>query len=70
MNETNERMDTMYHIYLKDRCVHHGLTEEEFRNTWNNMKGMVGLMKTEYTVEDLSYEELKYSRQATIDSSH
>ena len=70
MNETNERMDTMYHIYLKDRCVHHGLTEEEFRNTWNNMKGMVGLMKTEYTVEDLSYEELKYSRTATIDSSH
>ena len=70
MNETNERMDTMYHIYLKDRCVHHGLTEEEFRNTWNNMKGMVGLMKTEYTIEDLSYEELKYSRTATIDSSH
>ena len=70
MNETNERMDTMYHIYLKDRCVHHGLTEEEFRNTWSNMKGMVGLMKTEYTVEDLSYEELKYSREATIDSSH
>ena len=70
MNETNERMDTMYHIYLKDRCVHHGLTEEEFKNTWNNMKGMVGLMKTEYTIEDLSYEELKYSRTATIDSSH
>ena len=60
----------MYHIYLKDRCVHYGLTEEEFRNTWSNMKGMVGLMKTEYTIEDLSYEELKYSRTATIDSSH
>ena len=70
MNEKNERMDAMYHIYLKDRCVHYGLTEEEFRNTWSNMKGMVGLMKTEYTVEDLSYEELKYSRTATIDSSH
>ena len=70
MNETNERMDTMYHIYLKDRWVHYGLTEEEFRNTWSNMKGMVGLMKTEYTIEDLSYEELKYSRTATIDSSH
>ena len=70
MNEKNERMDMMYHIYLKDRCVHQGLTEEEFRNTWSNMKGMVGLMKTEYTIEDLSYEELKYSRTATIDSSH
>ena len=66
----NEVMGTMYHIYLKDKCLHYGLTEEEFSKAWETAKGMVALMKTEYTIEDLSYEELKYSRTATIDSSH
>ena len=60
----------MYHIYAKDVCLYSGLDKEEFERTWRDVKGMVGLMKTEYTVEDLSYEELKYSREATIDSSH
>jgi hypothetical protein len=27
-------------------------------------------MKTEYTIDDLSYEELNYSRNAMLDSSH
>ena len=62
--------ETMYHIYAKDVCLYSGLDKEEFERTWRDVKGMVGLMKTEYTVEDLSYEELKYSREATIDSSH
>jgi hypothetical protein len=62
--------ETMYHIYAKDVCLYSGLDRDEFERTWRDVKGMVGLMKTEYTVEDLSYEELKYSRQATIDSSH
>ena len=66
----NEVMGTMYHIYLKDKCLHYGLTEEEFSKAWETAKGMVALMKTEYTIEDLSYEELKYSRTVTIDSSH
>lgn len=62
--------ETMYHIYAKDVCLYSGLDREEFERTWRDVRGMVGLMKTEYTVEDLSYEELKYSKQATIDSSH
>ena len=62
--------ETMYHIYAKDVCLYSGLDKEEFERTWRDVKGMVGLMKTEYTVEDLSYEELKYSREAMIDSSH
>ena len=33
------------------------LSEEEFNNTWETLKGMVGLMKTDYELEDLSYEE-------------
>lgn len=62
--------DTMYHIYAKDRCIYYGLTEEEFKKSWETAKGMIGLMKTEYTIDDLSYEKLNYSRMATLDSSH
>jgi len=62
--------EKMYHIYAKDVCLYSGLDREEFEKTWNEVKGMVGLMKTEYTVEDLTYEELNYSRGAMIDSSH
>ena len=62
--------EKMYHIYAKDVCLYSGLDKEEFERTWNDVKGMVGLMKTEYSVEDLSYEELNYSREAIIDSSH
>jgi hypothetical protein len=62
--------DVMYHIYAKDVCLYSGLDKEEFEKTWSNVRGMVGLMKTEYTIDDLSYEELNYSRTAILDSSH
>tara|TARA_B100000085_G_scaffold9370_1_gene8230 strand:+ start:294 stop:500 length:207 start_codon:yes stop_codon:yes gene_type:complete len=62
--------EKMYHIYAKDVCLYSGLDKDEFERTWTEVKGMVGLMKTEYSVEDLSYEELNYSREAIIDSSH
>jgi len=51
-------MEKVYHIYAKDRCLFSSLKEEEFKNTWKQLNSMVGLMKTDYTSEDLSYEEL------------
>lgn len=51
-------MEKVYHIYAKDRCLFSSLKEEEFKNTWKQLNSMVGLMKTDYTAEDLSYEEL------------
>ena len=50
--------EKIYHIYAKERCIYHSLKEEEFKNTWKNLKGMVGIMKTDYEVNDLSYIEL------------
>ena len=67
---TETKYETMYHIYAQNVCLYSGLNKEEFEKTWNEIKGMVGLMKTEYTVEDLTYEELNYSRSTMIDSSH
>ena len=50
-------MEKVYHIYAKKECLYNNLSKEEFNNTWETLKGMVGLMKTDYTLEDLSFEE-------------
>jgi len=48
----------IYHIYAKDKCIFHSIQEEEFQVTWDTLNRMVGIMKTEYCINDLSYEEL------------
>ena len=50
--------DTLYHIYARDRCIYNCLNEEEFEETWEMLKVMVGLLKTDYTERDLSYIKL------------
>ena len=50
--------DKTYHIYLRDECIFASVKEEEFNITWSTLNGMVGLMKTDYELGDLSYEEL------------
>ena len=51
-------MEKVYHIYAKDKCIMHSIKEEEFSIAWETLTRMVGIMKTEYSVNDLSYEEL------------
>ena len=51
-------MEKVYHIYAKTECLYNNLNEEQFNHTWETLKGMVGLMKTDYNLEDLSYEEV------------
>ena len=51
-------MEKAYHIYAKQECLYNNLTEQQFNTTWETLKGMVGLMKTDYELEDLSYEEV------------
>ena len=50
-------MEKVYHIYAKEECIYNNLSVDEFNHTWETLKGMVGLMKTDYELEDLSYEE-------------
>ena len=63
-------MEKIYHIYAKDRCLFHSIKEDEFKATWNTLNNMVGLMKTDYNVEDLSYEELVINKDIILNSSH
>ena len=51
-------MEKVYHIYAKEECLYNNLNETQFNKTWNTLNGMVGLLHTDYTLEDLSYEEL------------
>ena len=62
--------EKVFHIYAKDRCLFHSIKEEDFNVTWNTLKGMIGLMKTDYTLEDLSYEEVTVNREAQNNSSY
>ena len=63
-------MEKIYHIYAKDRCLFHSIKEEEFGVTWKTLNNMVGLMKTDYKIEDLSYEELSVNKETILNSSH
>jgi hypothetical protein len=63
-------VEKIYHIYAKKNCLFHSLKEEEFYTTWNTLKTMVGLMKTDYNLEDLSYEELLINKVVIQESSH
>ena len=51
-------MEKIYHIYAKDRCLFHSLKKEEFEETWSTLKNMVGLMKTDYEMDDLNFTEI------------
>jgi hypothetical protein len=63
-------MEKIYHIYAKNTCLFHSIKEEEFSVTWNTLNNMIGLMKTDYTVKDLSYEELIINKDVILNSSH
>ena len=63
-------MQKIYHIYAKDRCLFHSIKEEEFQTTWNTINNMVGIMKTEYSTNDLSYEELVINKDIEFNASY
>jgi hypothetical protein len=62
--------EKIYHIYANDRCLFHSIKEEDFKTTWKTLNNMVGLMKTDYSVEDLTYEELTINKEIIQNSSY
>ena len=49
--------DTIYHIYAKTDA-YNCLNEEQFEDTWEMLKVMVGILKTDYT--ESTYHILNY----------
>ncbi len=50
--------DTSYHIYARDKVLYCNLPREDFEEKWQLLNVMVGLIKTDYTEDDLSYIKL------------
>jgi len=63
-------MEKVYHIYAKDKCIVHSVKEEDFEKTWSTVHNLVGLMKTDYSTEDLNYIELIVNKEIILNSSH
>ncbi len=63
-------MQKIYHIYAKNKCIFHSIQEEDFQVTWDTLNRMVGIMKTDYSVNDLSFEELVINKEMVLNSSH
>jgi hypothetical protein len=63
-------IEKIYHIYARKKCLFHSLKEEEFHTTWNTLKTMIGVMRTDYNLDDLSYEELLVNKSIIQESSH
>jgi hypothetical protein len=45
----------VYSIYIDGKCVLKDLTKKKFNENWETLNNLVGLLKTDYTAEDLSY---------------
>lgn len=63
-------MQKIYHIYAKNKCIFHSVQEEDFQITWDTLNRMVGIMKTDYSINDLSFEELIINKEMVLNSSH
>ena len=62
--------DKVYHIYAKDRCIYHSLSEDKFSETWEMLHRMVEFLDMNICREDLQYEELVLSKEVVLNSSH
>ena len=48
----------------------HSVKEEDFEMTWNTFNKLVGLLKTDYQADDLSYEEVLVNKDTVRNSSY
>ena len=51
-------MHSTYHIYAKETVLYCNISEKDFKEKWELLQVMVGLLKTEYSTRDLSYIRL------------
>ena len=61
--------ETLYHIYLKDKCIYHSLTKDEFDLTWRMISEFLSITD-DSKKNDLSYEEVVRSKELALNSSH
>ena len=62
--------EKVYHIYARNRCLYHNLGLEDFEEKWEMLNIMVGILKTDYQVEDLDYTEVEETPNDGEESSY
>lgn len=65
-----KNQERIYHIYAKDRCIYHSLSEEKFSETWEMLHNMVELLGKNIQKKDLQYESLIVNKEVILNSSH
>lgn len=60
----------VFHIYLKDRCVLHSLSEDQFQSNWKLLHNLVGVMKTQYSTDDLTFIEVEQPSREMKEGSY
>ncbi len=63
-------MEKIYHIYAKDKCIYHSLSEKKFTETWGMLHKMIDILNMNISKEDLAYEELFINKEIILNSSH
>jgi hypothetical protein len=65
------RNDKIYHIYVKNKCLYHSLSETEFEETWKMIHNFLSVANcSDIDKKDINYEELSVSKEIILNSSH
>ena len=62
--------EKIYHIYAKNRCVYHSLSEDKFSETWEMLHRMIDLLDVDISKEDLQYEMMYVNKLIPLNSSY
>ena len=62
--------EKVFHIYAKNRCLYHNLEVDDFKEKWEMLNIMVGVLKTDYQAEDLDYTEVEETPTNGEESSY
>jgi hypothetical protein len=63
-------MEKIYHIYAKNRCVYHSLSEEKFSETWEMLHRMIDILDVDISKGDLQYEMMYVNKLIPLNSSY
>lgn len=62
-------IEKKYHIYLNNKCLYHSLSIEDFDATWKMISDFLTITD-DRKKDNLSYEEVLYSKETALSSSH
>jgi hypothetical protein len=62
-------IEKKYHIYLNNECLYHSLNIEDFKIAWKMISEFFTIVD-DRKKDNLSYEEVLYSKETVLNSSY